>query len=152
MEFDKELLEFLKSQRLLVIASQDGELWVSNVYYVIDEELKFYFISNEETKHSKQIMKNSEIAFSVTWFNEKNLKDRKAIQGKGICRIAVNEGEIKKGVELYNEYYPESTESITVDWVKSDENKSHVWIIEPSYIKYWDDSLYGRERTKEFIT
>jgi uncharacterized protein YhbP (UPF0306 family) len=133
-----------------MIAFQDKDVWVSNVYYGVDNELKFYFISNEKTKHSKQIMKNSGVAFSVVWFNEKDHRDRKAVQGKGTCRIAMSEEEIKRGVELHNRYFPEFAEKITIDWVKNNKNKSHVWIVEPSYIKHWDDSMYGQDGTKEF--
>jgi len=151
MESKEDLLKFLKSQRLLVIASsENNDTWICNVFYGVDENCKLYFISDEETKHSEQIMKNSNVAFSVAWFNEKDHTDKKAVQGKGDCRIATSDQEIKKGVELHNKYFPGFADTITVDWVKSKDHKSHVWVITPNYIKYWDDELYGDEETEEF--
>ena len=150
MDGKKNLLEFLKSQKLIVLASGSETPWVSNLFYGIDDNFKIYFISDEEANHSQQILKNSKIAFSIAWFNAKNHEDRKAVQGTGICRIAEGDEEIKKGVELHNSNFPEFSEEITVDWVKSDKNKSHVWIIEPDYMKYWNDELYGDEETDDF--
>ena len=51
---------------------------------------------------------------------------------------------------MHNLNFPEFSEKITVDWVKSDKNKSRVWIIEPDYMKYWNDELYGDEETEDF--
>ena len=149
MEKDK-LLTFLESHKLLALASYDQEIWITNIFYGIDKDFKIYFISNEETKHSKQIMKNKEVAFSVAWFNEKDHKDRKGVQGQGTCRIATTDEEITKGVQIHNDRYPEFAERIVVKWVKSKLNKSHVYVIEPSYIKYWDDKLYGKEEWEKF--
>jgi uncharacterized protein YhbP (UPF0306 family) len=146
----EKLFEFLESQRLLIVASSDGEVWISNVYYGIDEDFKIYFVGSEETRRSKQVLANSEVAFSVVWFNEGDHKDRKGIQGTGVCRKAENDEEISKGVELHNKYYPEFADRVTVDWVKSVDNKSHVWVLEPKYMKFWNDGLYGIDGTEEF--
>jgi len=150
MDNKENLLEFLKSQRLIVLASGSETPWVSNIFYGIDNNFKIYFISGEETKHGQQILENSRIAFSIAWFNVKNHEDRKAVQGTGICRIADGDEEINKGVELHNLHFPEFAEQITVDWIKNDKNKFHVWVVEPDYMKYWNDELYGDEETEEF--
>lgn len=153
-ELDKDinkLLKFIKSQKLMVIASSNGEdVWVANVYYGIDDKVMIYFISPEDNRHSKMILKNPKIAFSIAWFDANNHKNRKAIQGVGICRPAENEEEIKIGVRLHNQNFPEFKERITVDWIHNNEWGSKVWVLKPTYIKYWDDELYGDDETEEF--
>ena len=146
----KEMLDFLKSQRLLVLASKADPVWVSNIYYGVDDGHKIYFVSNEETEHSKQILADPKVAFSVVWFNQNDYSDRKGVQGLGVCRLAKNDEEISKGVEIHNDRFPAFAKRIVVSWIKSKLNKSHVYVIEPSYIKYWDDKLYGKDGVKEF--
>lgn len=145
-----KLLDFLKSQRAMVVASKGEDIWVTNIFYGVGDDLKIYFISGEDTKHSAQIEKDPNVAFSVVWFNGKNHKDRKGVQGQGICRLAESDEEITKGVQIHNKLYPVFAERIVVAWIKSKLNKSQVYVIEPSYIKYWDDELYGDEEDEEF--
>lgn len=148
----QEVHTFIKSQKLLVIAAVDGkDVWVANVYFGVDEKGTVYFVSREDTKHSQMILKNPEIAFSIAWFDPSDHKNRKAIQGKGICRPAQNEEEIATGVRLHNENFPEFKERITVDWIQNNEWNSKIWILKPTYIKYWDDELYGSEEFREFV-
>lgn len=147
----KNLLQFLKSQKLLVLATKDGDgLWVANVYYGIGDDFKIYFVSRENTKHSSHILNDPQIAFSIAWFDNGNHKNRKAVQGLGVCRPANTEEEIVRGVKLHNENFPEFAERITVGWIRDKEVGSDVWTIEPSYMKYWDDELYGNDGTQEF--
>lgn len=146
----KQLLAFLRSQRLMVLASQGEEVWISNVYYGVTEDFTFYFISSKVTKHSEQILKNPKVAFSIVWFDPQNHKDRKAVQGSGVCRLASSEEGVETGVRLHNELFPEFKERITVDWITSESNESQVWILKPSYMKFWNDQLYGEQETEEF--
>ena len=146
----KELLDFFKSQKLMAVASGEGGVWIANVYYGIDDDFKLYFISPTDTKHSRQILKNPRIAFSVAWYDPKNPGNRKAVQGLGTCRLADSTEEIIKGVQLHNQSFPEFASTITVQWIRQNESDSRVWAVEPSYIKFWNDELYGEEETEEF--
>ncbi len=147
----EKVLEFIKSQRLMVIASPDWEgVWVANVYIGMDDKGLIYFISPDNNKHGELMLKNPKIAFSIAWFDANNHKNRKAIQGLGVCRPAENEEEIKTGVSLHNQNFPEFKSRITVDWIHTNEWGSKVWVLKPSYIKYWDDELYGDDECKEF--
>jgi len=143
-----KLLRFLKKQRLLVIASHDEDIWVSNVFYGIDDNFKIYFISDKKRKHSKQMLVNPDVAFSTVWFNKNNHEDRKGIQGQGICRPASTQEEIQKGVELHNKLFPEFAKNVSLESIELEERD--LWIIEPKYIKYWDDELYGNKHFDEF--
>jgi uncharacterized protein YhbP (UPF0306 family) len=143
----QKLLDFLQSQKSMAIAT--SKPWVANIYYSADTDFKIYFISPKDAEHSKQILDHNEIAFSVIWFNESNHKDRKGVQGTGVCRIADND-ELEKGIALHNKSFPEFANRITVDWAKNDPTASKVWVIEPKHIKYWDDALYGENGTEDF--
>lgn len=146
-------LVFLKSQQLVALATHaNGKVWVANVYYGLDEKTgHLFFISSEENRHSQMILQNPEIAFSVAWFDPTDHKNRKAIQGIGVCRLAATEEEIQTGVLLHNQGFPEFRERITVEWIRTNEYQSRVWVLEPTYLKHWDDALYGSKEGKEFF-
>lgn len=147
----KKALKFIKSQKLMTIASQDGKgVWVANVYISIDEKATIYFISPEDTKHSQMILKNPNVSFSVAWFDPKNQKNRKAVQGLGVCRPAKNPAEIATGIKLLYKNFPDLRDILTVKWIMTNAWGSKVWVLKPTYMKYWDDEIYGDEESEEF--
>lgn len=145
---DKDLLSFLKAQKLLVLATKDSSPWVSNVYYSINDDGRIYFISNKDTLHGKHLLKDDEVAFSVAWYDPNNHLDRKAAQGKGHCRVAKTDEEIKEGVHLHNVNFPEFKSRITFKWAKM--MGYRVWYIDPTYIKFWNDQLFGIDGSREY--
>jgi len=145
------LLSFLQSQKLISIAPKSNEPWIANAFYGVDNDCVFYFVSSTQTKHSQQILENGDVAFNVAWYNPNNHTDRKAIQGIGRCTMANKHEEIAIGVQLHNDRFPEFAERITIDWIEDPGNESKIWTLQPSYIKYWDDTLYKNGESKEFI-
>lgn len=145
---DKELLKFLKSQRVMVLATYDGEPWVTNIYFGVNDAGRIYFISNKETLHGEHILKNEKVAFSTVWFNQNDIKDRIGIQGRGVCKVADTDENIKEGVEIHNNLYPEFASVITFRWAKMFGYR--VWYIDPTYIKFWNDKLFGLEGFREY--
>lgn len=149
MQKDK-LLEFLKSQKLLVIATHDKTPWVCSVYYSINNNFEIFYVSPPHTNHSKHIEKNPEVAFSISWYNENDLTDRKAVQGKGKCELLTDENKIKELLENHHKYYSLWKEIITYENMKNNTIQSKPYLIKPTYMKFWNDELYGPEGTKEF--
>ena len=127
-------LKFIKSQKLMVIASRDEkDVWVANVYFGVDEKAILYFISPKNAKHSQMILKNQKVAFSIAWFDTSNHKNRKAIQGLGICRPAKNPTEIATGIKLLYKKFP----TFAIYLQLSDNDKcvgSKIWVLKPSYV------------------
>lgn len=147
-----DLFSFLSSQRLCVLATHNEKnIWTSNVFYGIDEEYVIYFISSEETIHSKHILENPLVAFSIAWYNQHNHVDRKAVQWIGMCKKAEDLVSITTWVTLHNTHYPEFAERITPEWIQSNGNTSHVRTVIPTFMKFWNDELYGINGTKEFM-
>lgn len=144
-------LPFLQSQHLLTIAMCAGtEQWIANLYFGTDENGTMYFISPTDTAHSKMILENPQVVFSTAWFDPANHKNRKAIQGRGTCRLAQNEEEMATGVRLHTANFPEFKERITTEWIRTNEWGAKVWVLQSTYIKYWDDERYGDDETEEF--
>lgn len=135
----------------MVIASQEKNVWIFDVYYAVADDFKIYFVSRLKAKHSRQILKNPQVAFSVVWYDPKNLLARKAVQGKGICRQVKNDSEILKGVKLHNQYFPEFKSRLTVSYISSQDTPSKLWSIQPQYIKFWNDELYKEKESEEFF-
>ena len=146
----KEVGEFLKSQRLMTIASGEGGIWVASVYYGMGEDGRLYFISPVGAKHSKQIQQNPEIAFAVAWYDKENPGNRKAVQGLGTCTMAESEQDIRRGVELHNQNFSKFANALTPEYLLKNDQGTKVWVITPKYIKFWNDELYGEKETEEF--
>lgn len=150
MNSREALLDFLKSQKYLVVGTQGDTPWIVNVFHGTDDEFNIYFVSGEETEHSRHILKHPEISFSTVWFDPQNHLDRKGVQGRGVCHIAKDDADIETGIQLHNANFPEFKERLTPDYIRSESNKSRVWIIKPLFIKFWNDELFGQDESEEF--
>ena len=134
----------------MVIASRDEkDVWVTNVYFGVDDKANIYFISPDNNRHSQMILNNPNVAFSIAWYDENNHTNRKAVQGLGVCHPAKNEKEIITGVKLHNKNFPVFKERITVNWIHNNEYGSKIWVLTPNYMKYWDDELFGDKESVE---
>lgn len=147
----EKALKFLKSQKLLTIASHDEkDIWIANVYFVADKQGTIYFISPKNTKHSLMILKNPNIAFSIAWFDQNNHQNRKSIQGLGACHQAKSPTEIATGIKLLYKNFSDLRDILTVKWIMTNAWGTKVWVLKPSYMKYWDDEIYGNDESEEF--
>ena len=59
--------EVLAKGHLMSLATlDDGGVWVSDVIYIFDDDLNMYWLSDVDTRHSKAILKNKDVAGSIT--------------------------------------------------------------------------------------
>lgn len=148
----KHLVDFLKSKKLLVISTVDGKgnPWTCNVYFSVDKDLNLFFVSPTDTKHSQHIANHPKISFSIPWFDEKNLGNRKAVQGIGTCKKVTNASQILRLLKNHYKYYPLWKTVITYKAMREKLIESRPYVIAPTYMKYWDDELFGEEGVREF--
>ncbi len=146
----EKLLNFIQTQKLVTIAAHnDKDIWVANVYFSSDEKGKIYFVSSTDSKHGQMILKNPNIAFSTSWFDPKNNKNRKGVQGLGVCQPA-NLLETAEGIKLMYKNFPDLHDILTIEWIATNAWNTKVWVIQPSYVKYFDDEIYGDDESEEF--
>lgn len=148
----KELTDFIKNRKLLVLSTVDekGNPWTSNVYYSADNNLDLFFVSSPDTNHSRHIKNKSQVSFSVPWYDENDLANRKAVQGIGLCKRLTNAAEIVRFLKNHYIYYPLWKSVITYKAMRDKLIESRPYIIKPTYMKFWNDELYGEEGTREF--
>lgn len=152
MKQKKELIKFIKSQKLLILATVDkkGKPWTSNVYYSADKNLDLFFVSPPDTNHSRHVADNPQISFSIAWYDEKDLANRKAIQGVGVCKRVKSANEVMRLLRNHYKYYPLWKSVITYKSMREKLIESRPYAIKPKYMKFWNDELYGDEGTEEF--
>ncbi|MDO8565504.1 MAG: pyridoxamine 5'-phosphate oxidase family protein [bacterium] len=71
MEIKPRILEVLSKGYLMSLATQDdGGVWVADVIYVYDDNLNIYWMSDPEVRHSVAILKNNQVAGTITVTNK----------------------------------------------------------------------------------
>lgn len=136
----KEIIDkFLKNQNLMVLATSDsdGNPWVCNVYYA-HSGYDLYFLSENDTLHSKHADNNSNIAVSIVWYNPNDLSDRKGIQAKGTIKTLGIGKDLIKGLTLYTKKFRSSYKALFEELEKPF-TSDRLYKVSLSYIKYWDD-------------
>ena len=59
-------LEYFTTCKLMQLATiSDGNPWICNVYFVIDDDLNIYWTSAKGRQHSVEIMANPKVAVSI---------------------------------------------------------------------------------------
>ena len=89
-------LKFLQDNRTMVVASvsSDGEPQASTVYYIVDDEFNFYFITFNGSKKCENLKANGKVSF-VVGFGPRPL----TVQGGGKA-VLIDDKEAKVFLEL----------------------------------------------------
>ncbi len=94
-------LEILKSNIYLTLATTDRDFpWAAPVYYCMDSEYHFYFVSQIDTLHSTHIMNNPRVAFAI--FDSCQPEGQgNGVQGSGVVTILEGD-QIIEGMRHYS--------------------------------------------------
>ncbi|MDA1316892.1 MAG: pyridoxamine 5'-phosphate oxidase family protein [bacterium] len=99
-QLDKKAAEILKSNIYFTLATTDGNVpWAAPLFYCMDEDFNFYFISQMESLHTIHIMKQPHVSYAVFDSHQRE-GEGNGIQGDG--KVTLLEGdEITKGLKYY---------------------------------------------------
>jgi nitroimidazol reductase NimA-like FMN-containing flavoprotein (pyridoxamine 5'-phosphate oxidase superfamily) len=124
---EEKCVEIILENRYLDIAtSKDGKPWVSAVYYAVDSDLNFYFVSRKDSRHGKFIQENPETAVSI-WDSTKKPENSDGIQLETRARI-VPDKKLEESVQtMFSKRFEdkEKQKEYFNDWQKyaGDSNK-----------------------------
>lgn len=131
-ELVKLTKDIIKNNIYLTLGTADGNPWVAPLFYCVNDTFNFYFISQLDSFHAKQILKNPKVAFSIF--------DSHAEEGKGTGIQAmgdihmIDEAELETEINNYHTTFIE----IKPEFLKGDApyrlfklTPSEVWVTDP---------------------
>lgn len=149
MTKDKEkLVSYLKSQRLMSLATCNKKPWASTVLFVTDDELNFYFISDPTAKHCRDIEKNPLVACTIADSHQKVTDKKIGVQLQGVANPVTGKKLLQTLLKLWNKANPGFEKIINFENLKHINSK--VYKIKPQMIKFFNEKMYGTEGVKIF--
>ncbi len=100
IHMENKAIEILKSNKYLSLGTTDGIIpWVAPVFYCMDENFNFYFISQLDSLHSIHMQKQPLVSFAI-FDSHQPEGEGNGVQGDGT--VALLEGaDITKGLMYY---------------------------------------------------
>lgn len=136
MQLPDKIKSFLKEHHVLTLATYSGKYpYCANCFYAYDEEKShFICLSEEKTKHIKDLTHSNKVALSIVLETEKVGKIQGA-QINAVMRKPKDDTEHKSAKKIYLKRFPYAILANT-----------DIWIIEPYFIKYTDNRLgFGKK-------
>jgi len=132
------LKPYIELTTMMVIATKD-ESWnpyTANVYFRVDEDYNFYFISNLRREHSNHILKDEAIAWSIINTEQYKVedKDKKGLQFLWTGELLDESESTDIYKKLYNPDKP---------YAEILEKGHHIFRCTPTRVKIRDETLYG---------
>ncbi len=119
---DKDVIQFFRENRFMNIATDGIKLWVSKVYYALDNGIIFFLEKNSLT--NKNIEKNNNVSFNI----DQSLLTI-IVQGTGKINILGNPDNFRDKTDIIIKKNPEDKKFV-----------NHVYIAEliPDFISITD--------------
>ena len=146
---DKDLLlDYLSQYRLMSLATVDknGEPWSAVVYYLFDNGLNFFFLSPTDTLHCNNIKDDQNVSFTIAKCGQKASDKKIGLQVRGKAEKVKGTENIKAVIKMWNSLHddvpPITFKKLMKVW------SSRFYKITPSYIKWFNEELYGEDGEK----
>lgn len=108
-ELNKTARGIIRNNIYLTLATTDGEdPWASPLFYTVDKEYNFYYISQLNSLHSKNIAMNPSVSFAI--FNTRQKEgEGNGVQARGVVKL-IKDSQIKEAMKWYKTSFIEMNE------------------------------------------
>ena len=138
----KDVLEFLSSKKLMVLATNGEHPWIANVFFSFDEDLNFYFISNPVTIHGRHLEKNKKVAASIVDSNQKPSDVKKGLQIYGLVEKVSDTNKIQFALRHWKNFLNLNRPDISLENMKKGLYKGKIYKLIPKKIKLFDQEKF----------
>lgn len=132
--------------------SRDGQPWLCNVWYVMDEASgKIYWISRETRRHSEEIEHNNKVACTFhQWFGEGLGQKGQALIIAGTAR-RLSGAACDKPFDLYQARYPGLAGFQSKEDFLTDKGDHYFYEITPTEIIWWDEENFPEQSRQKIL-
>lgn len=117
-----------------IATSRDNKPWVVSVFYVVDDEYNFYWLSLPDRRHSQEIRDNNHAAITIAI--KQNLPVI-GIYAEGTVSVSENQDEVKMVAEAYVKKH--NTAHTFYDRFVKGTHQHHVYKLSPVSITLFDE-------------
>lgn len=147
----KDVLDFLATKKLMVIATYGNHPWIASVYYSFDNDLNLYFISNPTTMHGQHIEKNNKVAAAIVDSNQKPSDVKKGLQIYGTVEKISGVNKIRHAIRLWKDFLNIQRPDISLENMKKGLYKGRMYKLTPKKIKLYNEEKFKVPDGKEPI-
>lgn len=88
---------------------------------------------------------NPKVAFNIFDSRQKVTKPKKGLQGKGVISIVEEPKSVIKALDFWHKANPGAENRIIAKNILDKNSDTKIFKITPTYLKYFNDQLYGKE-------
>jgi uncharacterized protein YhbP (UPF0306 family) len=149
MNLKKEIDNYLKTQKLMSVATYGEYPWIANVYYVHDSDLNLYFLSKHWREHCKAIDQNEKVAVAIADSSQPIYRPQKGLQISGTAAPVSVISSLQWMFKMWNKLIAGAKGEKLSDPKKFlDAGFSKVYKITPKRIKFFNTELWSKEQFK----
>lgn len=141
----KELLERIKSQKIMSLATRDEKVDICTVFYVVDKDFNLYFISEPDSQHCRNIIKNKDVACNIVDSSQKVTDKKIGVQAQGEATEVTGSDKIITLLKMWNSANPGIASILNYENIKKRVINSKVYKISPNRIKFFNEEIYSEE-------
>ncbi len=141
------LLKYLKTQKLMSLATRGKDMWSASVYYLFDENFNLYFLSPPNSIHCRNISKNSQVSLSIADSGQKVSDNKIGFQMRGKAEKMRKVDTIKNIISMWNNNHKDAPPISFTSFMKA--AKSRFYKITPLYIKLFSE-INGKEKERSW--
>ena len=139
-----EILKFLDGRKLMVVSTYNRLPWSASVYFLYDDSLNLYFVSNPKTKHCQNIAKNPKVSVVIVNTEQDPNGNKVGLQARGTAKKVTSVGEIKEIIKSWNKrgFVPVTYSVFKKAW------KSRFYKIKLTDLQIFDESLGEKKEVR----
>src|SRR3989338_4416277 len=142
MNLKREINTYLKTQRLMAIATYGSHPWIANVYYIHDADLNLYFLSKTFREHCRALEENNVVTVAITDSHQPIYKPQKGIQLSGTAEQVHVLSQLTWMFKMWNKLIAGSEGEVLKNPKKFLEmGISKIYKITPKRIKFFNTEL-----------
>ncbi|HKR82392.1 MAG TPA: pyridoxamine 5'-phosphate oxidase family protein [Candidatus Saccharimonadales bacterium] len=136
------IIRYLDHARIMQLATaSNGKPWCASLFFAHDNEHNLYWISQADTRHSKEIEQNSHVAGAIVL--PQSYGDAvHGLQFEGTARMVAEPDEIRSLAQAYAERYNMGN---LAESILSGANKYKLYQIKPTQFILFDVSTFPEE-------